>query len=184
MKLYCVILLFVTLTFSRAIAGPQWLSPVEGWVPFDVKSGNFLDVFRGDIAIGQFIRCDIGAQQRYTDSDWLPLATIMLSETGDLRRENSDAVYLKLSAVFDEGKTGREYVISTHGMEDSIQSAFMKVSDPKERIQITMFWEEGSEFLFSAEEAGEDPTIKKIELSDFRPKVFAVSISGLKGFVR
>ena len=178
-------LLFVCLfSWAAAHAETDWLSTVDGWVPVSVPSGRLAILFRGEVSVGSHVICDVHFESGNDESDWVPLVTVVFSETGDLRRENSDESHLKLSALFDDRKVGREYRVSTVGMNKNIDAALSEVSDPRPFTQLAMFWSEQNAFLYSVQEHEAEPVMKKSLLEGFVPEHYIVAVSGFRGRMR
>lgn len=168
MNYLCLLVgLITSISVSQAIASDD---------TFDVPNGKFSTLYSGALAPDTVISCDFSIDEVFYGSKWIPMVSIVFSETNDT---DDDTLYFKLSASRSEKDEGWRHKFRVQHADDRETITTAKSGVSEFVLPMTMMLDDERYVLFFV---GEEPDeLSMFDASTFPVSWWEVNASGVKG---
>jgi hypothetical protein len=156
------------------------------WTSFNVEGGMLTQLTHTQIQPNTGLECRVRMEDRRYKEDWGPSFSVVLSETGDIRRDAQSEHLVQLSMSVAERDGARVYNMRVQGFPEPQQESptFLALLGESEEIVLRLSWRDDGTFSYFAFEQGRGLGQGRISEPRVRPSVVIVSASGMSGTFR
>lgn len=129
------------------------------------------------------VTCRFRLTEPYYHDDWSPALAIAFSRLGDFSNDVVGEQHVKFSALFTDATVGRQYEVRTSDNGATISTPFMRITDSKREITLSMGWHEDGYFSYRVKEKNGTSGTAAIYRPNVAPTVATVLVSGVRGYL-